>query len=185
MTTDVLDCNLKEIVSEVFQKENDSLETVTTRIAEWRMDWKGKAKGERNQGKGHSHNYDRTWQGVRHGEDWGNWKDRMKVKNFQEWVHWDFVTDGLSRTEKSNKIPNFPGRLVKLTYTQGKGGTCLRGKTISSVWCSYLEVLTGYQTWDIHRQLEIWAKSCQERSGLKVDHCWSSAQGWEKRQEAE
>ena len=34
MTTDVLDCNLKEIVSEVFQKENDSLETVTTLIAE-------------------------------------------------------------------------------------------------------------------------------------------------------
>lgn len=30
MTTDVLDCNLKEIVGEVFQKQNDSLETVTT-----------------------------------------------------------------------------------------------------------------------------------------------------------
>lgn len=32
--TDVLDCNLKEIVSKVFHKENDSLETVTTLIAE-------------------------------------------------------------------------------------------------------------------------------------------------------
>lgn len=145
------------------------------------MDWKGKGKGQRNQWKGHSHNYDRIWQGVRHDEDRGNWEDRMEMKNFQEWVRCDFVTDGLSRTEKSNIIPDFPGRLVKLTNSQGKSGTGLKGKAISSVWHSYLEVLTGYQTWDIHRQLEIWAKSCQERSGLKVDHCWSSAQEWSAR----
>ena len=70
----------------------------------------------------------------------------MEVKNFQERVCCDFVTDGLSRTEKSNIIPNFPGWVVKSTYSQGKNGTGLKGKVISSVWRSYLEVLTGYQT---------------------------------------